>query len=400
MRVRYASYSGPLKRVLGAIDKLLALRSWRREAQPADQPPERILIANQAHLGDAILATAVIEPLRRKFPQARLGFLVHPDSRRVVDPHPDVDWVHAVEHWHLNRSDRSLWRRIRRHRETTRSAVLAIMSIDYQLAIDLHPYFPNSIPLLRRSGIPRLVGWNSGGFGPLLDDAADAEGEMPINMLQRHARLLELLGISIEASQLRPAPALPESARQAWRSLATPHGIVGPFIALHVGAHVAHRRWPAVQWAEVAVELAERGHRVVLLGHGAQEIELGSRIRQDCPAAIDLTGQLDWPELVAAVADCSVLISHDSAATHLAAGFDKPRICIATGIHDLRVWLRASERSIVLTKPVACAPCGRIGGCSTMECIRGVAAASVVEAASKLADRSESRPTIQPMSSV
>ncbi|WP_418316434.1 glycosyltransferase family 9 protein [Piscinibacter sakaiensis] len=395
MPVRYASYSAPLKRVLRIVDGLLALRSWRRERPPADQPVRRILLANQAHLGDAILATAVIAPLRRHFPQARFGFLVHPGSRQVVEPHPAIDWVHQVEHWHLNRAERSPWRRWQRHRASSTAALAAIRAVDYQLAIDLHPHFPNSIPLLRRSGIARLVGWTSGGFGPLLDDAVSDDTDLPVNMLQRHARLLQSLGLTVDAAQLRPAPALSDAARQAWRAIASRERISEGFVALHVGAHAAHRRWPASQWADVTAELARSGTTVVLLGHGEQEVELGRSIAKACPGAIDLTGQLGWGELVAAIADCTLLISHDSAAAHLAAGFDKPRICIATGIHDLRVWLRAGERSIVLSKPVPCAPCGRIAGCSTMECIRGVSTASVVDAATTLTDRADNRP-LQP----
>lgn len=379
MSVYYATYSKTLRAALWAHDRWL---KWRGAAKPTVTPPAspaRILLCNQAHLGDATLATAVLPGLRAAYPQAKIGFLVHPGSRPVVDGHPWVKWVHAVEHWHLIRGDASLTERIRRHRTSHREALREIRAVGYQLAIDLHPYFPNSIPLLGRSGIGCLVGWDSAGHGSSLDLVARHDGK-PINALDRHARILGLLGIKCDPSLLRPLLHLPVDAIGRWDQRALRSAIGSGFVAVHIGAHVERRRWPASRWVEVLDELTRHGRQVVLLGHGEAEIALGRDIAASCPQVIDLCGQLQWDELLAAIAACAVLLSHDSAAAHLAAAFDRPRICIATGIHDLRTWLRASDNSIVLSKPVACAPCGRVAGCASMACLRGVESVAVIDA--------------------
>ncbi|MEO8279979.1 MAG: glycosyltransferase family 9 protein [Ideonella sp.] len=384
MTVHYATYSKPLRAALWAVDHFLALRGAPKSASTAvPAAPVRILVCNQAHLGDAILATAIIPALRAAYPQAEIGFLVNPGSRPVVDANPQIRWVHAVEHWHLIRGDVSIAKRIRRHRTSHRAVLRDIRAVGYQLAIDLHPYFPNSIPLLRQSGIECLVGWNSAGFGQWLDLAATDDGT-PINALDRHARILALMGIVIDAASLRPQLHLSEHGIAGWQRQVRRFGINEGFVGAHIGAHAAHRRWPAAQWAEVVADLGGRGHQVVLMGHGADEVELGRAIAAACPQAIDLCGQLGWDELLAAIAASGVLLSHDSAAAHLAAAFDRPRVCIATGIHDLRVWLRASQHSVVLSQPVACAPCGQISGCESMACLRGVAGQAVTEAAIRL----------------
>ena len=383
MPIRYAVNNRALKAALWVIDRALMSLARPREKPAQNAPVMRVLVAIQAHLGDAILATAVIPALQQRFPGARLGFLVHPDAAQVVAHHSAVTWVHPVEHWRLNRRHASWVSRLGQHWRTTRACERAICEVGYDLAIDLYHYFPNSIPLLRRSGVPRIVGWSSGGFGPWLDVAAHDAG-LPINVLHRHAALLRLLDIEIDPMQLRPVLELTRTAKQRWADISQTRGLDRTYVALHVGAHAAHRRWPVERWRCLAQSLMASGYAVLLLGHGAVEQDTCRTITLGCPAAIDLSGQLDWDEMVAAIAASSLLISHDSAAVHVGAGFVKPRICIAAGINDLRIWLEQSARSVVLMKPVPCAPCLRTQGCSTMDCIRGVSVQDVLDSALRL----------------
>lgn len=383
MKVRYATVNPLLTGALRCVDLALKVLGGSSPKPVPERPTTRILICNQAHLGDAILATAVIPALRMAFPQAQLGFLVHPDSRQVLGPSPDITWVHTVEHWRLNRNGGPWWHRLLQHWRSSRVCAREVQAVGYDLAIDLYHHFPNSIPLLHRSKVARTVGWDSGGFGPWLDMVAHNEGR-PIPILHRHARLMRLAGVNVDVATMRPVLELRAEATDRWRTVERLQYIDRPFIAVHVGAHAARRRWPAQRWADAVRELTVRGHRVVLLGHGAAEGEVCRLVNRLNPGAADLSNQLSWNELVAAVAASELLVAHDSAVFHVAAAFDTPRVCVATGIVDLRIWLQASRRSVVLMKPVPCAPCSRTNGCKTMECLLGVATVDLVDAASKL----------------
>lgn len=148
----------------------------------------------------------------------------------------------------------------------------------------------------------------------------------------------------------------------------------------------------ADRWVEVAQQFAASRHAVLLLGHQAEEVALCKLIASHCPTAVDLSGQLQWDELVAAIAACSLLVAHDSAAIHLAAAFDKPRVCITTGIMDSRIWLQASPHSVVLVHPMPCSPCEKPNGCRTMDCIRGVTTVGVLASAQRLLGTAERNP--------
>jgi ADP-heptose:LPS heptosyltransferase len=385
MTVNYASYSPVLKWALRVMDQVLGkLVRPRLSEQPAAETIRRILVSNQAHLGDAILATSVMPALRQHFPNATFGVLVHPASAQVFEGFAGVQWIHTVEHWHLNRRGEGRLAALMRHHRSRRRVLREIRALHYQLAIDLHPYFPNSIALLHRAGIDHLVGWSSAGWGAYLNRAAHDDGHI-IGMLDRHRRLLRLLQVPEEVlTRLSPTLGISAAAASAWSRTQREHAVPADAVAVHVGAHAAHRRWPATLWAQLVVELSRQGQVVVLLGHGEAEAALCRSIKQACPQAIDLSNRLSWPELVAAIGDSRLLISHDSAATHIGAALHRPRICIAAGIHDPTVWLQHSSQSRVLMKAVPCSPCGLSRGCAHMSCLRGVSPHSVAETAQQL----------------
>ena len=91
------AYSG-LVAIDSALSKLVPASSLQLSVGP-----RRILVCNIAHIGDLLVATSVIPVLKARFPGAKLGFFAHPSAAPVLDNNPNVDWVHRVEHWKLNR---------------------------------------------------------------------------------------------------------------------------------------------------------------------------------------------------------------------------------------------------------------------------------------------------------
>lgn len=377
----YAFNHPVLLAVIRTVDAVLGLFARRARSRPPEAP-KRILVCNQAHLGDAVLSTAVLPVLRAQHPQAEIGMLVHPDGARVTQDHPEVLHVHVVEHWHLNRRDRWLPMRLLRHLRSSWQARRAIRAIGYDLAIDLYSYFPNSIPLLSRCRIPHLAGWDSGGFGPLLDTRVSNPAE-PLPMLERHARLLQRLGYELD-EPLNPYLPLAESVICRWQDRASREGLPLDSIVLHLGAYASLRRWPIAHWIELTRGLLERGWPVMLLGHSREEVDLCGQIHRACPDSIDLGGRLGWSEMLAAVSTCALMVGHDSAPIHVARAYRRPRVCLAAGINDLKVWLHASASSAVLMNPVPCAPCGRSKGCASMACIRSLPVGVVLEAIDRM----------------
>ena len=91
--------------------------------------PRRVLLALGGHLGDVVIGSALIPRIRATLPTAEIGVLVGSWARPVLDGHPDVRWLHFYDHWKLNRADRGLAARARRHLVTRGKALAEIEAV-------------------------------------------------------------------------------------------------------------------------------------------------------------------------------------------------------------------------------------------------------------------------------
>ena len=151
----------PWNMLLWSLDRLLQfLVPTNQEAVP--MPVRRILVCNNAHLGDLVNATAILAPLRKLFPTAQIGFLTSSWSVQVIKSNPEVSYIHTFDHFLLNRSDLTLPRKIKEHITTARRAVRQLRALRYEVGIDTYHFIQNSIPLLWIARIPVRIGYSSG----------------------------------------------------------------------------------------------------------------------------------------------------------------------------------------------------------------------------------------------
>ncbi|HEV2146519.1 MAG TPA: glycosyltransferase family 9 protein [Longimicrobiaceae bacterium] len=358
---------------LRAVDVLLAALPGGRDGAPLARPPRRLLLAIGGHLGDAVIASAVLPLVAAVWPETEVGVLAGSWSRPVLQGHPLVRRIHTVDHWKLIRSGTGWRDRLRRYRDTRRRALAEIEEAGYDAAVDLHPYFPNSIPLLRRAGIPVRAGFTSGGFGPLLTHAAawtDSGGHMADHHRALLARLDPRFG---RVGTLRYAlPPCPEGADGGLPR--------GGYVVVHMGAGLPLKEWPSEKWHALVGALLAEGHTLVFTGSGAEQREQAERTIGGRAGCRNLCDRLRWDEFVGAVAGARLVVSVDSVAGHLAAGSAVPAVVLFSGMNRIDQWRPLGDRVRTLTHPVPCAPCHLSRGCAEMACIRGLEVGEVLEA--------------------
>ena len=81
-----------------------------------------LLVPQTSFLGDVVLTTPLITALRRRLRPRRLSVLVRPESRALVDRHPDVDDVLIDDKYGADRGVRGLCGVARRLRRASVSA--------------------------------------------------------------------------------------------------------------------------------------------------------------------------------------------------------------------------------------------------------------------------------------
>ena len=298
--------------------------------------PRSILVLRYSALGDVVLATSVLDPLRARYPGARIEWVTSPAYAPLLEGLPQLSGVHR------------LGPGLGGARELARS-----LRGRFDLAIDLQHKVRSA--LVARAAAPRRLALRRRTVGQALLAILgwDPPRRAP-HATQLYAGALRPLGIQ------RPGQThvhLSGAARA--RAAAALAGSAAPRVALAPGASRATKRWPAERFAEVAEALAARGASVVLAG-GPADREALSAFRAACrvPIAADLTS-LPVDGLAAALAEVRLLVACDSGPVHLATAVGTPALAIFGPTSPERWGPPPPGRALAL--PLDCAPCSNHG---------------------------------------
>ena len=75
------------------------LRFFFKEEKKVIPKNPKILLCCWASLGDVLLAGSVIAPIRKKWPEAKIGFLCAPGSFSVIEGCKEIDKIHQISSW-------------------------------------------------------------------------------------------------------------------------------------------------------------------------------------------------------------------------------------------------------------------------------------------------------------
>lgn len=365
--------------LIDACGKLLfaaagACLQRRPLASLVEQPPQRILLVQLDHLGDAALTTTMLPALRKRWPQAEIDVLATPATCDLFALCPEINRVFVC-------------RASRHRRDGQRAWLLSLVRwaarlrrLRYDVAFDVRGEFPHAL-LLWLAAIPRRVGWAAGGGGFLLTHSAKfVRGRSEVR--SRYA-LLETVGLKTSGAVARPVlQTHPRTATAMQARLAREIPGSAPLLVAHIGAGTQAKQWPTPHWHELLNNL-HRDHdvRVVLIGSAA-DIPLATQITSQLPpqAVLNWVGQLSIAELVETLRLADGFVGADSGPAHLAAIVDCPSVVLFSGTNEHRQWQPRGRSVTVVRNPVACSPCHR-QKCPLADhpCMRGIGAERVTE---------------------
>jgi heptosyltransferase-2 len=325
---------------LTSIDLALSL-IFHHSKNQAIPPPKKLLLCHSAHLGDVILLTSLLQPLKEAFPKCEIGALVGSWATCVLEDHPALSRIHTFDHWKTRRGPR-------------KPSSLEGLS-DYDVAIDLPFHYPNFSPLLFRAKIPVRIGFDSAGFSPLLTHVVKwVEKEQ--SAADYFFELLSPLGVE-KKHPLKP-----------WLVTDEKKPYPREYILIHMSSGNPKISWPLHKWRELAQKL--KGHHLVFTGKGLKENSEIAQVIEGIPNAMNLCDKLSWKEFVRWIRHASKVISVETSCGHVAATFDRPLISLYTGINPLIRWSPLSTEAKVITHPMPCSPCYK--GCKEMTCLKAI----------------------------
>lgn len=283
----------------------------------------RIALIRPSALGDVCRTVPALVSLRRAYPQAAIDWIVQDSFVDAIAAHPDLTSVIPFARRRFSRVGRSL--------PVTREWLAwtkSIRSHQYDVVYDLQG--------LARSG---LIAWTT--RAPRRVGFADAREAAYLGYTHRRRispalhtvdRMLAL----VEADGVQPVRDMrlyvPTEATQWWTERSTALQLdPARYAVIAPTSRWTSKRWPADRFAALAQRILKSNvERIVLVG-GKDEreqiqplLELASRDDR----VIDLVGETTVGGLMAVIEKAAFVLANDSAALHMAAGFDRPYVAL------------------------------------------------------------------------
>jgi heptosyltransferase-1 len=278
----------------------------------------RICVIKPSALGDVVQSLPLLPILRKRFPSARISWVISRALAPLLEGHPDLDELIIFER-------RGTWKDWRRLLTQLRNA-------EFDLVFDLQGLFRTGIMMLATRARLR-VGLETAREGAQWGwHFAVPETGLDVAPHVRYRHVAEALGLP-EYSHEANLPVSSADADWAQRELAR---LKGPALAIHPGARWQTKRWPPERFAAVACKAIRRyGLAPVVLGTSDEEAvaaQVQHTIRGLLPTVelTNLAGRTTLKQLAAVLKQAQVLLTNDSGPMQMAAALGTPVVGVFT----------------------------------------------------------------------
>jgi predicted lipopolysaccharide heptosyltransferase III len=330
--------------------------------------PRRILLIKLSSLGDIVHTLPALAALRKRFPSARIDWLVARGYEDLLEGHPALDATLVFEReWVAGfRVNRHLLRGLRSGR--------------YDVVLDFQGLFRSSL-LAFLARAPRRIGFANGReLSPWFYTERVAPPPDRPHAVDRYLALLEPLGIRESAAEFPLSWGA--GVEDAVSALLVDGGEDRPLAALH-----PFGRWPTKQWEHgrylaVAQRLASSGWRVAFVGGGGHRADVKRWLGSDSPRVMNLVGKVSLKGLAALLKRARVLVTNDSGPMHLAVAVGTPVVALFGPTDPARTG-PYGEQGKVLRTAISCSPCFS-RSCSHRSCMTEIGVEEVLAAVEKV----------------
>jgi heptosyltransferase II len=299
----------------------------------------KILVRATNWIGDAVMSLPAIRAIHERYPKAGITVLAKP-------------WVAA-----LYEGERAIGRIVPLN-EGTIGVAMRLRRDRFDLAVVL----PNSLRSafgVRLAGAKRIVGYARDGRSPLLSEAiaVPAKGEIPTHESYYYLELLRRAGLLDSLPEVREIRLDDlETKRRKGVALFESLGVKLPVIGVSPGAaYGTAKRWLPERFAESARRLAQQMNASVAVFGSAAEASMCGDVAR-AAGALNLAGETTLREFIDMTAACSLFLTNDSGAMHIASALGVPSVTIFGPTNEVATGPLGGLARIV-REPVDCAPC-------------------------------------------
>lgn len=346
-----------------------------------DYVPRKILIRATNWVGDAVMSLPAIRAVRSRFPEAEIAVLAKPwvadlyaretAIDRVIPYDAPAGWKGWTVKWQAARK---------------------LAGERFDMAVLLQNAF-EAAAVVWLAGIPRTVGYARDGRGLLLTHpvAVPERGAIPEHERFYYLELLSRAGLFSERRACADIRLEGSSeAASAGREHLARAGMSGAVIGVSPGAaYGTAKRWLPERFAAAALEIAHQREAGIALFGSKTEAELcrgvAEIIEQSGGHVRSFAGQTSLREFLEMAAACSLFLTNDSGAMHVASAMGVPSVTVFGATNDA-VTGPTGPFARVIRHAVDCSPCLLRECPIDHRCMTRVSSAEVVQTGMALLD--------------
>jgi heptosyltransferase-2 len=305
---------------------------------------QKILVIQTAFIGDAVLATGILEKLHASFPDAALDYMVRKGNESLFHQHP---FLHEVLIWDKKKSKyKHLLQLLRK-----------IQKNKYDIVINVQRFAATGF-LTAFSGAKEKIGFDKNPFSYWFTKKIKhivSDGSHVLHEIERNHQLIESFTDAVAAKpKLYPTAKNVESV-QKYKS--------HPYICIAPASVWFTKQFPADKWISFIHDTPD-GVYVYLLG-APGDFAICEEIDSQCSHlnVVNLAGKLNFLESAALMKDALMNYVNDSAPMHFASSVNAPVTAVYCSTIPAFGFGPLSDKSFVVEtkEELACRPCGLHG---------------------------------------
>jgi ADP-heptose:LPS heptosyltransferase len=308
-----------------------------------------VLVMSFSHIGDAVLSTCVLEPLRALYAPARITYLVGTAPASLLRGQPGIDDVCVYSRdTHGGVAGRA-------------RLVSELRARSFDIVVDLKDALYSRLLGARRVGLRE-------------------RGR--VHAVDRYLRAIEAVGADVRDARPTLTPTADEArVADAWLAA---NGDAA--VTMHLGGGWEYKLWPPQRFAEVA-DLLSRDHDapVVLLAGPDDDVRVAA-FAEAATVPHAVAQGVSIREMAAIIADCDLHIGNDTGPMHMADALGTPVVALFEPTDEVRSGPYGAGHTVLRSDlDLGCNPChpGKAGACGLGYCkpLHAISVAQVVDAA-------------------
>ncbi len=302
----------------------------------------KILVIQTAFIGDVVLATPVLEKLRKFYPEAQIDFLLRKGNESLFDGHP---YLHRVIVWDKKQNKFANLVKI----------IKFIRKEKYDTAINLHRFASSGLVMFLSKAKER-IGFDKNPFSFCYTKKVKHVIGNGKHETERNIELIESITDSGKsAPRLYPQPADYEKVKE-FKTL--------PYVCIAPSSVWFTKQFPSHKWIEFINNIKGR-YQVYLLG-SAMDSALCDKIKdgvENSGYVHNLAGELSFLQTSALMKDAKMNYVNDSAPMHIASSVNAAVTAIFCSTIPAFGFGPLSEKSFIVEtdEKLDCRPCGLHG---------------------------------------